>query len=341
MEDPQPCILGRLENAENAIAELKDEVAQLKATLAQQMDGAKALNVMHATVEDCDEESAEEHRPAEEEVKAEDTQTNNDDSNELVAGITGLNLDQYGATTIPLGSTSLNAPRGDETLEQVESAQHPGGSMNTKPMQARFGDEEDEATEEPTHVPTGEPKLSTQVADELAQDMENLCKQFEDPLSTMTDQEFREEHNRISSKHSESMKDMVRISWVLNGIGSNEDQLDELLEERIAGNIRLTRVLVGLREESYQDEFIREHVEIAEASAANAFGVNFMPWRKSLVTRFLEKYEAAIRAPTWNPVELTKLRREREARLDAEEAIHAARFGRPIFHYRAMDRSLI
>ncbi|KAK5688153.1 hypothetical protein LTS10_000131 [Elasticomyces elasticus] len=178
-------------------------------------------------------------------------------------------------------------------------------------MQARIGDEEEEATEEPTHAPTGEPKLSTQVADELAQDMENLCKQFEDPLSTMTGQEFREEHNRINSKHSESMK-----TW-------------------------LTRVLVGLREEIYQDEFIREHVEIAEASATHAFGVNFMPWRKSLVTRFLEKYEAAIRAPTWDPVELTKLRREREARLDAEEAIHAARFGRPVFNYRAMDRSLI
>ncbi|KAK4963197.1 hypothetical protein LTR10_000825 [Elasticomyces elasticus] len=310
MKDPQPCILVRLENAENAIAELKDEVAQLKATLAQQIDGAKALNVMHATVEDCDEESAEEHKPAEEAVKA-------------------------------LGSTSVNAPRCDETLEQVESAQHPGGPKNTKLMQAPIGDEEEEATEEPAHVPTGEPKLSTQVADELAQDMEDLCKQCEDPLSTMTDQEFREEHNRINSKHSESMKDMVRISWALNGIGSNEGQLDELLEERIAGNIRLIRVLVGLREEIYQNEFIREHMEIVEANAANAFGVNFMPWRKSLVTRFLEKCEAAIRAPTWDPVELTKLRKEREARLDAEEAIHAARFGRPIFDYRAMDRSLI
>ncbi|KAK5688154.1 hypothetical protein LTS10_000132 [Elasticomyces elasticus] len=122
MTDPQPCILGRLENAENAITELKDEVAQLKATLAQQIDGAKALNVMHATVEDCDEESAEEHKSAEEEVKAEDTQTNNDDSNELVAEITGLNLDQYGAITIPFSSTLVNVSRGDERLEHVEPA---------------------------------------------------------------------------------------------------------------------------------------------------------------------------------------------------------------------------
>ncbi|KAK5730426.1 hypothetical protein LTR15_000363 [Elasticomyces elasticus] len=316
-------------------------MAQLKATVAQQMDGAKALNVMHATVEDCDEESAEEHKPAEEEVKAEDTQTDNDDSNELVAGVTGLNLDQYGATTFPLSSTSVNAPRGDETLETVESAQHPGGPKNTKLMQARIGDEEEEATEEPAHVPTGEPKLSTQVANEFAQDLENLWEQFEDPLSTMTDQEFREEHNRINSKHSESMKAMVHISWALTGIGSNEAQLDELLEERIAGNIRLTRVLVRFREEIHQDELIGEYLETAEAFAANAFGVNFMPWRKSLVSRFLEKCEAAIRAPTWDPVELSKLRKEREARLDAEEAIHAARFGRPVFNYRAMDQSLI
>ncbi|KAK3627414.1 hypothetical protein LTR56_019215 [Elasticomyces elasticus] len=63
MEDPQPCILVRLNNAEHTITGLKDEVAQLKATLAQSTGGDKALKAMQATVDDCDEASAAEGEP--------------------------------------------------------------------------------------------------------------------------------------------------------------------------------------------------------------------------------------------------------------------------------------
>ncbi|KAK5718274.1 hypothetical protein LTR17_015724 [Elasticomyces elasticus] len=63
MKDPQPCILVRLDKAEHAITELKDEVAQLKATLAQSTEDDKAPKAMHATVEDCDEAAAGEGEP--------------------------------------------------------------------------------------------------------------------------------------------------------------------------------------------------------------------------------------------------------------------------------------
>ncbi|KAK5727654.1 hypothetical protein LTR17_012614 [Elasticomyces elasticus] len=63
MEDPQPCILVRLDSAERAITGLKDEEAQHNPTLAEGTEVDKAPKAMHATVEECDETWAGEGEP--------------------------------------------------------------------------------------------------------------------------------------------------------------------------------------------------------------------------------------------------------------------------------------